>query len=198
MIAAIPAMLFVAAAPAAPLDQNQTEMVARISACGFSHVRASYESDLQSDVIIVGDEAASDQALECAAKTIDGSDFLINFEQQLAARYYATQQRLFEPRGKAKASAYLASRGLLEKVPDFATSGLDDATFAKKLEAVCGPSARGLLGSSYGPHTLNSAMLPDGDPDDQFRDAFSCLMAAAAVAGFDIGFVGNEASPAGD
>ena len=165
-----------------------------MQACGLKSLTASYEADLQSDVLTVHDEAASDDALTCAAKAIDGSDYLMFFEADyLAARFNEVDMRLRKPRALANSKNWLAERGLLSKVPDFATSDMSDIVFARKVESICGAAATGALGENANPHQFNYDFLLEAQNDAGKRAAFECIMHVTVVAGFEIGFIGNEA-----
>src|SRR5690606_23826886 len=88
------------------------------------------------------------------------------------------------------AVAWLSSRSLLEKVPKFEAGITDEAEFARKLETVCGPAAKGALQSEYGPHVLNPEWVQEllQPPRGGDEAAIPCLFAAAYVAGFALGF----------
>lgn len=190
----ITALLATAVAPVVQSQTNGSRFLATIEARGFQSVTLSYEAEFQSDVLTVHDEAASDDALSCAALKIEGSGFLMFFEADyLAARYSEVSVRLYQPRAMARSRSWLAERGLLAKVPEFVASGVSEFAFARKLESICGPAAAGALGGNSNAHQFNYDFLVQAQNDEKKRNAFECIMHVSVVSGFGLGFVGNEA-----
>ena len=165
----------------------------QITRCGAGAVNIRYDDLLQSYVLTVRD--ATEAQLQCIETAAGYHDVELQpelqkgFDEIRAAKYSAVY--------RAQAVAWLSTRGLLDKVPKFRVGETDEAAFSGKLEVICGPAAKGALQSEYGPRTINPEWLqkmplPPRAEDD---DAVSCLMAAASVAGFELGFIGNEAVP---
>ncbi|WP_447952926.1 hypothetical protein [Sphingopyxis chilensis] len=163
----------------------------QITQCGAGAVDIRYDDLLQSYVLTVRD--ATEAQLRCIETAAGYHDVELqpelqkDFDEIRAARYSAVYQD--------QAVAWLSSRGLLDKVPKFRAGVTDEAAFSGKLEMFCGPAAKGALQSEYGPRTispewLRKIPLPPTAEDDE---AISCLMATASVAGFELGFIGNEA-----
>ncbi|WP_156878296.1 hypothetical protein [Sphingopyxis sp. QXT-31] len=165
----------------------------QITQCGAGAVNIRYDDLLRSYVLAVRD--ATEAQLQCI-ETAAGyhnvelpPELQKGFDEIRAAKYSAVY--------RAQAVAWLSMRGLLDKVPTFRAGETNEAAFSGELEAICGPAAKGALQSEYGPRAINPAWLqkiplPPRAEDD---DAVSCLMAAASVAGFELGFIGNEAVP---
>jgi len=65
----------------------------------------------------------------------------------------------------------------------------DNLRFARRLETVCGPKAKGAFRSFHGHVDLWPG--PAGKPPVDFSTV-ECLISAAAVSGMPFGFVGNE------
>lgn len=173
-------------------EPSHSEMAKRVEACGFAQVSASTSDELQSDVLQVEDVSAPDESLACAARAVDGTGYLIFFKGDLYGRFHKQQEQIWRPRFEKEARQWLAARGFPDKVPDFATSGLDDVAFARMLESRCGPKAKGALSSSYGPHSLSPHAFATGVANEKTVEALGCLMYSAGLARFEIGFIGNE------
>lgn len=163
----------------------------QITQCGTGAVDIRYDDLLKSYVLTVRD--ATEAQLRCIETAAGYHDVELQpalqkaFDEIRAAKYSAVYQD--------HAVAWLSSRGLLDKVPKFRAGVTDEAAFSGKLEMFCGPAAEGALQSEYGPRTispewLRKLPLPQSAGDDE---AISCLMATASVAGFELGFIGNEA-----
>ena len=87
------------------------------------------------------------------------------------------------------------TRGLYHRVPKYQVGVTDDGAFTRQVEALCGPQAKGAFQSKYGFHALSPSWarklgLP---PTREGVETLSCLMNAAAIAGFTIRFTCNEA-----
>lgn len=163
----------------------------QITQCGAGAVGVRFDDLLQSYVLTVRD--ATEEQLSCIETAAGYHDVELqpelqkDFDEIRAVKYSAVY--------RDHAVAWLSSRGLLDKVPKFRAGVTDEAVFSGKLEMFCGPAAKGALQSEYGPRTINpewlrKTPLPPRAEDDE---AISCLMATASVAGFDLGFIGNEA-----
>lgn len=164
-------------------------------ACGFEVVAARYEDELQSDVLIIGDDTATDDELSCLAKKRNSGYILVFDDEELWASYYAAERRIYYPLAKAASRDWLTKRGIADEIPDFATSGLNDVAFARKIETTCGPDADGALVGTASPHQLNDDFLDQAWDNDKKKAAFECILHVATVSGFELGFVGNEALP---
>ena len=96
---------------------------------------------------------------------------------------------------KVEAREWLSKRGLLERVPKCIAGTTDDVVFTREVEQLCGHQTKGAFQSQYGQHALSpewirSLGLP---PKDEDMEAMSCLLNVTAVAGYEVGIIGNEA-----
>ena len=165
----------------------------QITECGTGAVDIRYDDLLQSHILTVHDAAEGQlQCIERAAGYYDVElppEFQKRFSEIRTAKYSAVYRE--------QAVALLSKRGLLNKVSQYRAGETSDATFARELEAICGPAAEGALQSRYGPRTISPEWVKKMPlpfrPQD--AEAMSCLMAAASVAGWDLGIIGNEAFP---
>lgn len=176
-----------------PSTARPMDMVEKMTACGFAQVAAAYSDELQSDIFTVGDASATDEKLECAARLVENSGYLIEFPPDVQPRFYKLQARLLGSKLERQAREYLASRGLLQQVSKFSESGLSAAEFAGRLEVICGYEPNSVFRSQFGPHVID-LRLQAGEPfDAKSLEGLRCIVSAATVAEFEIGFVGNEA-----
>lgn len=163
----------------------------QIVLCGAGPVDVRFDDLLRSYVLTV--HGAADAQLQCIERAAGYHDVELpsalqkGFDEIRAAKYSAVYRE--------QAVAWLSERGLLDKVPKFLPGETDDATFSRKLEAICGPAAEGALQSEYGPRTISPQWIKKMSlpfrPED--AEAMSCLMTTASIAGFDLGLIGNEA-----
>lgn len=164
---------------------------ARVAACGFRTVRPKFDDTLQEDVIEVLDvTSASEDQLRCVAFASLGSHYYVVFPQPVEQAYQSLYWRLARERGKADAKAWLEKRGLLSRLPIYEPTRSDDAAFARTLEALCGPKAAGILLPMHGMATFKENVLSSRKLDDE---TLWCLVNAAEVSGYPLGFIGNEA-----
>ena len=96
---------------------------------------------------------------------------------------------------KAEAREWLSKRGLLDRVPKYVAGTTDDAAFTNAVELLCGPRTKGAFQSQYGSHALSPEWIKAlGLPlKNEDMEAMSCLLNVTTVAGYSVGFIGNEA-----
>ena len=187
--------LFLAAGPAQPLpemDDTATPRAAaeRVMRCGVGPVAVKSRPELDRDVLVVTASAPlSEDQIVCIDKAASFYDVELP----------AADQPRFDRTREARAAAYLAgegrkwlaTHGLLDRLPAYQPGATGDADFAHKIEALC--HAKGALSSGYGLHTLNpdwtNVQVGKFDPND----SFACLLNAALARGYPLGFIGNEA-----
>ncbi|WP_145923378.1 hypothetical protein [Sphingopyxis macrogoltabida] len=165
----------------------------QITECGAGAVDIRYDDLLQSHILTVHD--ATEGQLQCIEKAAGYYD--IELPPELQKRFSEIRAAKYSAVYREQAVAWLSKRGLLNKVPKYRAGETNEATFARELEAICGPAAKGALQSRYGPRTISPEWVKKMPlpfrPQD--AEAMSCLMAAASVAGWDLGIIGNEAFP---
>ncbi len=174
-------------------DNSPQAAAERITECGAGAVDIRYDDLLQSYILTVRDaKVAQLRCIDGAAGYHD-----VELEPALQEEFDAIRSARYSADFPDPAVAWLSSRGLLEKVPKFQAGITDEADFARKLETVCGPAAKGALQSEYGPHVLNPEWVQKllQPPRAEDEAAIPCLFAAAYVAGFALGFIGNETVP---
>jgi hypothetical protein len=165
--------------------------------CGARAVEIRYDDDLdelsgfsQSPTLIV--QGATEEQLPCIDRAVGFYD--VELPPELQKGFDAIRLAQYMTAYRERAAASLSARGLLDKVPRFRAGEMDEVTFSRQLEAVCGPAAAGALQSSYGPHVISpewasKLRLPTGLDEE---DAISCLLAAASTADFELNLIGNE------
>lgn len=175
---------------AVPLGVVEPEIAAaKVADCGFNDVRPTFNETLQEDIVEVrGASSASEEQLRCVARTSLETDHYVVFRTSVEETYQALYWRLSDERGKAEASAWLQKRGLLARLPTYDPKRSDNDV-ARAIEGLCGPEAAGTLQPMEGMATFSEA-LAGGNMDEE---TFLCLMNAAEVSGYPLGFVGNEA-----
>lgn len=175
-------------------DQVTAEVAAeRVSQCGLGPVTVRYEDELQSEVLTAAPSSLlTDDQLRCADRAASYFDLELPVDSR--ARYDSIRNTRLAAYFLGESRAWLAARGLLERVPQYRAGVTDEATFTREVETLCGSHAAGAFQSSFGFHVLDPDWvrreLPIGNPGE---DVFACLMKVTRVAGFEVGFVGNEA-----
>jgi hypothetical protein len=196
----MPAIVLLVAAQFAsgvqPVERISPKTAAeRVSRCGLGPVTIKYEELLQSDVLTAREAvSASDEQLACA----DGAASYYDLELPAAVqpRYDAIRSKRAARFATSQARQWLAARDLLERVPKYEKGLTDDAAFTRDIEKLCGPRASGAFQSSYGPHVLSPDWIKrELRPGDFDSEAMACLMSAAHATEYEIGIIGNEASP---
>lgn len=192
----IAALLF--ASTSGPLDNIEriTPEVAveRVAKCGFGPVTIRYEDWLQSHILKVANaSSATEEQLVCIDRAASYYD--VELPPNVQPRFNAIREARWSAVFLAEARQWLSTRGLLGKVPKYVEGTTDEATFTREVEKLCGPRAQGAFQSQYGFHALSPdwAKKLGMPPKAEEHEAFSCLMNVTTVAGFNVGFIGNEA-----
>lgn len=181
-------------------DQSQTglspipEYVAkRIEACGVGPATVRFD-DLQQDEVLTieNSEAASDAQLQCVDEVT--GKFHVALPPGVQKRFDEIRASRWSVFMLAEARKWVEQNGLTDRVPPYNRGVSDDAAFAHQLEELCGPAARGALQSSDGPHAVSREWIAGLDRLSTRKRAktFLCLLTVARVAGFELGFTGNE------
>jgi hypothetical protein len=169
---------------------------ARAAACGLGQPTLRYDPELQSHILTVdAPESVSDAQLACVDRATSYYD--TELPPTVQPRFDAIRNARFLATFRAEARAWLTERNLLGHVPPYVEGVTDTRAFASQVELMCGPSAKGALQSSYGPSIISPdwAKGMGTPPDPDHLEAFSCIINVTAVAGFRLGFIGNEATP---
>jgi hypothetical protein len=169
----------------------------RISECGLGEVSIRYEEVLQSEVLTAGGaKSVSDVQLACADKAASYYD--LELPPNVQPRYDAIRDARLSSHFLKEAQAWLAERGLLERVPEYQAGVTDDGSFTQQIESLCGPRAKGAFQSEYGFHAISPDWAQRNfKPFEEGAEVLTCLMNATRVAGFEIGFIGNAAASNG-
>jgi len=187
-----------------PAPPTHERTVAAIAACGVpaAQVRITYEDELQSDLVSIGDLGGSDEArFRCLRDAVHPDYILDIFGAPQRDSYYAFQTREYRRTAKVEALAWLEARNKLDAVPHYDPAmGLEK--FARALEAACSirqGSAIEVVGSSG--VAFRRSFIEKLTLD--VSDAFDCLihMSAASDAeehGVGLTLVGNEAYQTGN
>jgi hypothetical protein len=203
LAAAVLSLLFGAAIqPSAEFPKAASPEVAaeRVKACGFDHVRPKYDRELEEDVIEVsGVSQVPEAEMRCVVRVSLDTVRYVEFPKPASKEYWRLYFQMDQSHGGGvgwkigsatdAARAWLKQRGLLDEVPHYRKGRDDNLRFARRLEHVCGPKARGAFVLLRGHLILRpgpSGQLPIDYP------AFQCLMNAIIVSGMPFGFVGNE------
>ena len=156
----------------------------RVRACGFSNVTLAYERKLDAYVVAVsGVQAPSDGQLRCAAKVSLDTDYTITFPASVSPRYDQVYWPMADEAGRQQARAWLAKRGL--KLPRYA-KGSDQLSYARRLERMCGPRARGAYVIQDGFVTLK------GGSERLDPATFDCLANGLWASGLPTGLMGRD------
>jgi hypothetical protein len=164
--------------------------VERLKACGFAQVAVRDDEELQEDALAVsGITQASEKQLRCAAEVSLSSLMYVELPEPLNQKYQQLYWRMERDKGRRDARAWLERRGLLAKLPTYVEGQTDDLVFAHKIEAICGPKAKGAFVRDHGNMTINTGTIEHPTLDDE---TFMCLLNVSSAAGFKLGFVGHE------
>ena len=170
------------------------EAAKRIEGCGVGPVTIRFDDLLQSHVLTVaGADAASDEQLKCIEQAASYHD--VESPSAIQPKFNAMRAERWSAFALADAKEWLRKRGLLERVPTYTPGETNDVVFAREVETLCGPIARGAFESEYGPHVLDPDWIKGLGlpPKREGAEALSCLLTVTQVAGYEVGFIGNEA-----
>ena len=171
---------------------SHTQMAERMSSCGFDAVEISYEDYLQSDVVRIADQAATDEQINCLINGPRKTFYVVEVEQPLAPKYYERLDVVTRPEIIAKYRAWFAAR------PEFADPpkrqiGESDDDLAQRIEDFCGPKAVGAFAREYGILTFSHEWMQGLMNDLAAHSEIStCVFYAASLSNLPIGLVGNE------
>jgi hypothetical protein len=169
------------------------EAAERASKCELGLVTVKYDAELQSQTLVpAAAGSASDEQLTCINKA--SSSYSVELPPPEQIRFDAIRLKRFDVAFEKYAREWLAARGILDRVPKYEQGITNDAAFAREIEKLCGPRARGAFHSRFGPHTLSPDWLGREVRKGDVEDVMGCLMSVSRVAGFDYGFIGNEAA----
>lgn len=167
----------------------------RVSACGLGPVATRYDEELQEDILTAGEiKIATDEQLACADKAAGYYD--LELPPSIQPRFEAIREARWSAVFLKQAHSWLAARGLLNRIPKYQQGATNEAVFTREVEHLCGPRAKGAFQSKYGFHAVSPDwVIHKLRPTAASNDVLACLMNVTAVAGFKIGFIGNEYVP---
>ena len=176
-------------------DDHMTPQIAatRVAACGARPVTVRFDTDLDSDVLVVGATAISDRQLACIDK---GASFYdVELPPSVQPRFDGIREARYAALMASEARKWLKTHNLLDRLPKHESGLTDDAAFGREVEALCG--ADQALQSRYSAHALNPEWAMQHATDVRPENGpLACLLNVAWATGFKIGFIGNErASP---
>ena len=161
------------------LERVTPEMaIERAAQCGLGRASIRYEDELQSHIL-----------------SATGFGIDVELPPSVQPLFYAIRGARASALMKAEAREWLSKRGLLDLVPKYVPGKTDEGAFTREVERLCGPRTKGAFQSQYGPHALSPEWVKNLGlpPKDEDMEAMSCLLNVTSVAGFEMGFIGNEA-----
>jgi hypothetical protein len=196
MILAALALWIAAAAPAgAGLGLASPEEAAgQVAACGAGPASAHYEDEMGEYVVqLQPTPSATDEQLRCVADLGVKGGYLISVPPAMEERYRALESRLLDKLILTSAQDWAVAHDMVGKVPHYRKGTDKDRPFTGKLEKLCGPEAKGAFGSQYGSRVLAPAFIKRAAAGEVSSETLQCLFNVSILAGFPLGFVGNEA-----
>jgi hypothetical protein len=171
------------------------EAAQRVSACGLGPVTIRYDEELQEDILTARSiKTATDEQLACADKAASYYD--LELPATLQPHFASIRDARWSAFFQEQARSWLDARGLLNRIPKYQPGVTDEAAFTRNIESLCGQRAKGAFQSKYGYHAVDPDWaLRKLRPIDPKDETFTCLMNAMTVAGYRIGFIGNEYVP---
>jgi hypothetical protein len=188
--------LFLAPASQSHLDGFDSitveEAAKHVSQCGLGAVTVRHDDELDEDVLIVSSaQSLTDEQLACADKAI--SYYTLELPANVQPRFDAIRAERMSAIFKEHARNWLSTHGLLSRLPEYHEGVTNDSVFAHEAESLCGPRAKGAFQSKFGPHAFSPTWVKrEMYPLDKGDEVFTCLRCVTTVAGFNVGFVGNE------
>ncbi|MES2043788.1 MAG: hypothetical protein V4475_07910 [Pseudomonadota bacterium] len=184
------------AAQAAPSDEMPSRsapgaVLARVAACGVKrrevHIRA--DDTLQEAVVDIRlATTPSDTQLTCLAQASAETYWFLVFDAATQARFEPLYSRVNEAVSLARAQAWVAAHGLASRVPHHDVGRDDRAATAARIEALCGAPS-GSFHDLFLPDPTKPPVIPRVSDE-----TWLCVLNVAAVAGLNMGLIGNEAA----
>ena len=193
---ALAAWALTAGGPFEGMERITPEMaVERAAKCGLGPVTVRYEDELQSDILSVPHAGSVTETQLSCLDNATGFGIFVELPSSVQPRFDAVREARASVRMRAEAREWLSKRGLLERVPKYVAGTTDEAAFTREVEHLCGPQTKGAFQSQYGPRALSPEWIKKLGlpPKDEGMDAMSCLLNVTTVAGYQVGFIGNEA-----
>lgn len=171
---------------------SHAEMEEALRSCGLQHLTVDYDEYIQSDVVIVRDNQASDEQLQCVFRAQDMTGYWIEWQPELRERFYQIRFEVLRERGKAAARKHFIDRPELGPLPR-RSDGQTDLDFIRDLERFCGPDAVGMFAEEFGVLTVSTEWTQRTMTNlEQSSKALACMRYAMVLAGIEFGFIGNE------
>lgn len=179
---------------------NHVRTIQAIAACGVpaASVRITYEDELQSDLVRIGDLGGSDEArFQCLRKAIHPSYIVDGSAAPQREAYDAFTRREDDKLLEAQAREWLKTAGLLDRVPRFdARKGLN--ALAREAEVACSVREGSALEAFGGSALTFRLSFLQNSTDSKTYDQFACLMQMIAASDADrygvrLMLIGNEA-----
>lgn len=165
----------------------------QVSQCGLGPVTIKFEEEIQSFILVPqGSASSTDEQLKCADTAAGIYD--LGLPEAVLRRFYAIRSERVTALAVLAAKKWLTEHRLLDRVPKYEKGLSNDAAFVRSVERLCGPRARGAFRSAHGPHALSPTWIErEGNPGGSSSHVLACLLNVTTFAGFEVGFVGNEA-----
>lgn len=182
--------------PSERMERITPEMaVERAAKCGLGPATIRYEDELQSDILSIPNAASATESQLSCLDSATGFGIFVELPASLQPRFDTLREARASAMMRVEAREWLAKRGLLDRVPKYVPGMTDDAAFTQAVEQLCGPGTNGAFQSQYGSHALSPEWIKGLGlpPKDEDMEAMSCLLNVTTVAGYRVGFIGNEA-----
>ena len=182
--------------PFESMERVTPEMaVERAAKCDVGPVTIRYEDELQSDILSAPNAASATESQLRCLDNATGFGIFVELPSGAQPRFDAIREARASAMMMVEAREWLSKRGLLDRVPKYVVGTTDDAAFTREVEQLCGPQTKGAFQSQYGPHALSPDWIKNLGlpPKDEDMEAMSCLLNVTTVAGYRVGFIGNEA-----
>jgi hypothetical protein len=177
------------------------DAIEAVAHCGVprSHIRVSYDDELQSDVISIGPlpETPSEETMRCMARSVLRVGYHVEFQNiDQNSEFWALITEDGRQQARAEGEQWLQDRGLYENMPRYSAAEAAPAEFARTVEAYCGLEVGSAIqlveGNILSPRPDFLQKLIRGD-DSSLRDKFTCLRNVLAASNMAVGIVGAEA-----
>lgn len=182
--------------PFESMERITPQMAAeRAAKCGLGPVTIRYEDELQSNILSASNAASATESQLHCLDNATGFGIFVELPSGVQPRFDAIRMGRASEMMKTEAREWLSKRGLLDRIPKYVAGTTDDAAFTREVEQLCGPQTKGAFQSQYGPHALNPEWIKNRGlpPNGEDTEAMTCLLFVTNVAGFKVGFIGNEA-----
>lgn len=186
MLPLIAAVLLSAQSGDAPEGVSSREAAESSSACGLGPVSTRYDENILTDVLVGKPQGApTDKELACVDEA--AGYYNVELPQSVQKRFDRIREKRLDRQLTADALNELSANNLADHVPRYQKGVTKDADFARQVEGLCGPGAKGAINTEGTAPTLSDDWVERMlQPPALGQPEFACVLNVSRAAGLDL------------